>query len=459
MAAAHLDHPDSLLGQLQRGRGAGFLAATRERPEDLWPLLLQCITRDPRWDRQLEERGDYYARLALLTGMDLSPLREYLRHHDDTDNSGSDAWLTLGVLGRSALRGSSDAVSILREYVERGQHWSSALDSLAEVHDPGAVSGLDEVVCARCSDEELRHEIGWRAPDEEPWASWRVEHPRIARAMQAHEEAQARVHRKQGPEQYASMSLRELFSLVNQGNSYPLSKVVQEKVTPADRDLLLSHLRAETPDQARLALWGLSRLADPAAWPALREFVEGNPEMRPYLRFPARRAVRALPGEVTLETGRRWFDHREWHFRSFGHTVLERHATAEDIPRLRAAVGESLESGEMYRLCGVLEVLPWFPEAGFMPELERAFIEAPYSWARRLAAETMRARAPGHFARGAALECLWDCDADIRELACAAVALDLPGVPQRISVLARDLFEDEAVRQAAERRLAAESGH
>jgi len=68
-----LAHPSSLLGQLQRGRGMGFLAALDAPPTVVAPLLLECIIYDPRWDAQLEQRADYYALLPL------SPPRPPLR--------------------------------------------------------------------------------------------------------------------------------------------------------------------------------------------------------------------------------------------------------------------------------------------------------------------------------------------------------------------------------------------
>ena len=45
---------DSLLGQLQRGRGLGFLRALQEDAALVRQLLLTCVIDDPRWDRQLE---------------------------------------------------------------------------------------------------------------------------------------------------------------------------------------------------------------------------------------------------------------------------------------------------------------------------------------------------------------------------------------------------------------------
>jgi len=50
--------PDSLLGQLQCGRGAGFLRALQEDASVVRPLLLDCLLHDPRWDRQVETRAD-----------------------------------------------------------------------------------------------------------------------------------------------------------------------------------------------------------------------------------------------------------------------------------------------------------------------------------------------------------------------------------------------------------------
>src|SRR5579883_3217187 len=69
---------DSLHGQLQRGRGRGYLSALREDVAEVRPLLLDCLLHDPRWDRQLEPRSDYYAQLAMRTALPLDPLQAYL---------------------------------------------------------------------------------------------------------------------------------------------------------------------------------------------------------------------------------------------------------------------------------------------------------------------------------------------------------------------------------------------
>jgi hypothetical protein len=75
---------DTLLGQLQRGRGRGFVRALREDVSAVRPLLLDCVTHDPRWDRQLELRSDYYAALIMHTAMPLDPFDAYLRARSGT---------------------------------------------------------------------------------------------------------------------------------------------------------------------------------------------------------------------------------------------------------------------------------------------------------------------------------------------------------------------------------------
>lgn len=54
-----------------------------------------------------------------------------------------------------------------------------------------------------------------------------------------------------------------------------------------------------------------------------------------------------------------------------------------------------------------------------------------------------------------ALECLWDCEDDVRCLGCDKDNLGVPEVHARLHVLSRDLHEDKQVRNAAKERLAA----
>jgi hypothetical protein len=142
--------PDSLLGQLQRGRGAGYLWALTEPPATVHPLLIECITHDPRWDHQIEQREDYYARLAVRTGLNPTPLDNYLRTAADELRSWKTE-LTIGTLGSMACFGNRAAIGILSNYVAYGVKWDAALQELVVLPAPHATVGLAEVLCARFS--------------------------------------------------------------------------------------------------------------------------------------------------------------------------------------------------------------------------------------------------------------------------------------------------------------------
>ena len=67
------------LGKLQRGLGSGYLWALDADRAVSHALLVHCVFNDPRWDRQLDDRDDYHATLALDIGLDLAPLEGWLR--------------------------------------------------------------------------------------------------------------------------------------------------------------------------------------------------------------------------------------------------------------------------------------------------------------------------------------------------------------------------------------------
>ncbi|MEO6597715.1 MAG: hypothetical protein ABIP94_23465, partial [Planctomycetota bacterium] len=61
------------LGQLQRGRGAGFLAALTAGAA-AHDDVLHCLLADPRIDRQIESRERYYAELVTALDVPIVPL-------------------------------------------------------------------------------------------------------------------------------------------------------------------------------------------------------------------------------------------------------------------------------------------------------------------------------------------------------------------------------------------------
>src|SRR4051794_23116487 len=82
---------DSSLGLLERGRGAGWTdAAASGSGSD---LLLACLRREPRWDRQVESRADYYATLSLHLNVPVSSFSSLAFESEEDDR-----WIVLDVL-------------------------------------------------------------------------------------------------------------------------------------------------------------------------------------------------------------------------------------------------------------------------------------------------------------------------------------------------------------------------
>jgi hypothetical protein len=148
----NLADPASLLGMLQRGRGRGYLAALEAAPETVWPLLVECVTNDPRLDRQCEERAGYHASLIAATGMDLEPFRCYVVQNDASGDDTSD-WpvrLTPATVACLATdKKNAAALQILRDYVSYGEDWTDALHTLAEADTLAALEQTVAVFCQR----------------------------------------------------------------------------------------------------------------------------------------------------------------------------------------------------------------------------------------------------------------------------------------------------------------------
>jgi HEAT repeat protein len=83
-----------------------------------------------------------------------------------------------------------------------------------------------------------------------------------------------------------------------------------------------------------------------------------------------------------------------------------------------------------------------------VPELERVFREARYSYLRRRAARAL-AITSDRFTESYAVECLWDCEVDTRALGCVVASWASATVRKRIAEMAGDRFEDRKVRVLA----------
>jgi hypothetical protein len=445
---------DSLLGKLQRGRGAGFLAARQEQPEKIWPLLVECITQDPRLDGQVESRDNFYAALVVETGMELKPLAIHLRENDDKDQSGWNTPLTVTTLGALAKRNYQDSVEILRDYVSWGNWWNWAIDELVSTKNKEAWANLDEVFWKRFgSYKSIEDELGWFNADEEPWKTWSKQNVQLGKFADFLRQPAKPLEELNDK----SITVAKVLQLAEQdGRSrFNLRKAIAELVKPTDFEYLLSQVSIAEPKRSAIALAGLAKLANPAMFNWLRDFWSNNPEMPGALRRWVKDAIISLPAPQTLPLARDWLNHDDWHFRLLAEKLMQCHATLDDVPRLRKEIISALEDDEnqAYRLCSLIEAFKHLPELGRIPELESVFIEFRYSYGRSRVAEALFATNRDFFVRNYAQECLWDCEDRTRALGCEAADLTDKITSERIKQLSADVWEDELVRNAAAKNL------
>ena len=350
--------PESLLGLLQRGRGAGWLGAVAD-PTNGRAALLDCLENDPRLDHQAESRASYYATLAMALEVPATEVAACADHRDDE-------WLVPEVLASVAARGDSHA---------------QRLDD----------SPLTDILAG------------------EPPRPRRAVLDRLTNTTDAREIAQ-------------------------------LQAAAQDPKAPG----------------FRLALRVLGERGDDSLVASAGRFLATRP-------IGARRAamigyLTALPADVVHldQIDSTYFlGSRDWFGVDDGRadvatTLMARHAEPSDVPAVRAALAAMVNT---YAQCDLVDALARVPELGPYPELREVYVGACYSYLRRRAVRAIRATDPTHLAE-IAIECLWDCEEEIREMAAALVPLTAP-VTRRLLELADDPTEEDSVRYAARSRVTA----
>lgn len=450
--------PNSILGLLQRGRGEGYRRVVSLPKGESWPLLVECISNDPRLDSQLESRAAYYAEIALKVELDIGPIGGYLREFDDSDESGWNSSLAVDTLDELAKRGHLGATEMLLDYISWGERWeqlfydSSAVRS--ETFNQGAAAALEQRFR---TNDELKEALDWFYLDEEPWRSIRRHSPRMANIrMNARKEVE--LQPKKDFSHLDSLSVSQLLEQeikVTSGDQRFFRNAMEKIVAPEDVDLLVSHVTLEKPGVASVALARLAKIAPPSIFNWLKKFWSENPNLRGALGIKATEAMVAMPPNLSLPLARDWLRHGRPHENWLAAHVLRVHATREDIPVLRSAIAKGLSDDEenCYRICNLVEAFFNLPDVGFIQELCDVFEQFRYSYGRMLAAHAIIVTSPASFAENYALEALWDCEAETRRLGVEQVPLEYQPARPRLDVLAGDQWEDEEVREAATKRL------
>ena len=458
------------LGRLQRGLGSGYLWVLDADRAVAHALLLHCVFNDPRWDRQLDDRDDYHATLALDVGLHTSALERWLR---DTD--GDDADTTndvLGMLGRMAIRGHTDARRVLREYVAFGQFWARAIDRLIGDDDalqaptpwPEVVGGLDAVLVERFAGAEtLAEALAGLDPRERPWTMWSVENPRIARAFALEQRgggaapsasgAKKRGRERRPGQRPREMSTATLLQIAEDSRWTQIADELAARTDPADVRLLVDAAHDPGVPMRRAAILALGRQGRRELLAiAEQATAEGG---RSKLQGAIALALEAMPLSQTRALAHDWLGSADWARRRKAAGMLATWAEDEDLVPARRALSDELDlglDGDVYVIGSLAEALGRRGVHGPFDELQRAYEAMPYSYGRRYIVAALAASDPT-FGGDVAVECLWDCEAETRRLGAAHVDRRVRLAAQRLEELAADAVQAASVRAAAAQRL------
>jgi hypothetical protein len=453
--------PAEPLGKLQRGLGSGYLWALDADRSVAQALLLHCIFNDPRWDRQLDARIEYYATLALDVGLDAGALELWLQRGDDDLETTHDV---LAVLGRMAIRSHAEARLVLRDYVARGRFWDRALELLIDDYDamrvgvpwPEVVAGLDAVIVDRFpSESELAEALAGVDASARPWTLWSVENPKIAWALSFdHGAGESPAPKRTARPRKAQPKPRELSTseLLAITEDSRWTQIADELIGRTGKDdvqrLLLAANDPELP-MRRAAILALGHQGRRE----LLEIAEANTSeaKRGTLQGAIALALEAMPPEQTRSLAHDWLTSSDWARRRKAAGILATWAEGEDLEHARRALARELELGleaDMYVVCSLAEALGRYAGHGPFDELSRAYEQIPYSYGRRFVVSAL-ARTDPTFAGDVAVDCLWDCEPETRQLAAAHVDRRIRLAAQRLDELAEDDAQAPSVRRSA----------
>jgi hypothetical protein len=413
------------IDQLRRGRGAGYRAALAARSID---DVLACVLDDPRWDREIETRDDYYARLLIALDAPVDAITGFLQRDDHRDES--DVWLAAGVLAEMARREHRAARDGLVAALE-GPAWARCLEGLGryapDVVDSRTIASLADRVGA----EQLREAITWIPV---PWDRWIAEVPALRFPLRAAPAPDLAWTPAKGARIWAK------------------PPVLDDNSSDAELDALA---RRELP----LRVWALRRLGErgctdhvaaaaaflASAEAAIRDREHGSWRTG-YMQYLER-----LPAEETLPLARSWFE-QPWPLGVAGAHILARHATIDDRERIERSASEALARREMFHVCSCVDALTTIGSSASLPILIAVYEETPYAYARPRVVRALTPHVGDPAARALVVEALWDCEEGARKLACAGLAA--ADEPVRLAELADDRFEDDDLRAAARAALA-----
>lgn len=429
---------DSLLGRLERGTGAGFLAALAA-PEAARPFIIDCVLRDPRWDYQLDDTAGYYAHLMIRLGLEPAPVIEHLRR---PASDGVRTWLAFDVLCGLTCLGHGAAAEALVDYVAWGEHWGEALDALGERALP-----LLPIAERRYEEDQAANRvIPWLDFERPPFDAW----PEQSEVIRARREAQRPTPPPQRPD-YGTMTVDEVLEAARYSGHRALLPRLRQVLTVDHLSRLTELLEAPRYAQRAAAVAGLGAIGDRAALPILHDWLLAAepPDEGPFPVGAAAEALLALDRDQARLVARGWAAGERWHLHRIGTMILEQAAIREDAPLLRDLIRRGLDEHNYYTVAGAARGLVAAGVTGPVPELAEAFERSVYGYCRAGVAEAAERLAPGWLAARFATESLWDADECVRLWAMPLVESGDLRVRERLSELASDPLLDSDERELA----------
>ncbi|MGW7663381.1 HEAT repeat domain-containing protein [Streptomyces sp. NPDC054756] len=455
----------TLLGLLQRGRGDGTLHALTAPRSEALAALDQCVLHDPRHDWQVENRSLYYARLYLDLNGELDTIEAHLFDVEDTlDTEESRTGLALAVLGHLASYGRRDALELLRRYAASGANWAWALDELALRDDDAGLRALAAPVLARFpADPEGDAELAVAVRDAfepRPWRLWADDpRPSIAtRVRAAHEtgcfDRWQRQMNPTGPR--PGWSVQAVFDWAQQGLDrgaalhVPAARCLSAVAGPEDRPEILAAAR-DGGDGARCtALRHLADIGDPDVLDLVEAAVVTG---SPVVVEAALDAFERMRGVAAVDRARGWARRPDALGAAAGR-VLACRGGAQDKDLVLAALREAVrgEGPDAPTLWTLVDGTGRLGIACAAPVLRHIYRETASSHLRGRTARALAATDPS-FPAGFAVECLWDCEENTRELAARHAETGDTRVVERLRRLAADPAEEDEVQTAVRSRI------
>jgi hypothetical protein len=332
---------------------------------------------------------------------------------------------------------------------------------VASVPWPEVVAGLDTVIADRfATDDALAEALAGVDSRDRPWSLWSVENPRIARALAfdhgtgAGAGAGAAPAKRAWRPRKAQPKPRELSTAallaIDEGSRW--TQIAEELATRTSSDDVARLLAAANDPELPMRRAAILALGHQGRRELL-EIAEANTSevRRGTLQGAIALALEAMPPSQTRALAHDWLTSSDWARRRKAAGILATWAEAEDLEPTRRALARELErglEGDIYVVCSLAEALGRYAGHGPFEELSRAYEQIPYSYGRRFVVSALAATDPT-FAGDVAVDCLWDCEPETRQLAASHVDRRIRLAAQRLAELAADAAQAPSVRRTA----------